>query len=357
MRLLLALCLSVPAYAQVEHPPCIIAGKTSQRARLPMENMQALEAKFSDVRSLTRWRSAQFSYQGTEQFVASPFRGSGVHTIYEAGLPIDVHADIKPGRPLVIVLNGNSPRGDALKLPVFAGFGIIPAGEVSRISISDPSLYLASDLTLAWYAGSRELKLQKILPKVIRRFVEIASPEKIIFLGGSGGGFASLYYSWFFSGSLAVVWNAQTNILAYAPTAVEKYGVSAFGFADIASTKACLTDFVDVSLLPLYADRTNKNYVLYMQNKSDWHTRSHLGPFLKARGHDIGSVGLVDSNLYIHMANWGDGHVPPPNPVLKSLLSQLSTYKGSWGNLFGDGLLQAFIETAEEGAQEVVTSK
>lgn len=104
---------------------------------------------------------------------------------------------------MVFSFHGNTPRNPDLKLPVFTGL--------------NPTLYLDPDLKLAWYAGSSGWDLQSLLKCVLRKIATVARSNDLIFLGGSGGGFASLYCAASFPGSLALVWNPQTDIGAYSP--------------------------------------------------------------------------------------------------------------------------------------------
>src|SRR3954454_16802153 len=109
---------------------------------------------FDAVRSLARWKAKYFEHAGIDEFGVDKIQ-TGVHTIRAGGLLIDIFAEINVGRPLVVILNGNTRRSQENKLPAFSGMKLISQKwGVSRISISDPSLYLAPDLSLAWYGGS-----------------------------------------------------------------------------------------------------------------------------------------------------------------------------------------------------------
>lgn len=117
---------------------------------------------------------------------------------------------------MVFSFHGNTPRNPDLK-PVFTGLNVTRELDASFVALSDPTLYLDPDLKLAWYAGSSGWDLQSLLKCVLRKIATVARSNDLIFFGGSGGGFASLYCAASFPGSLALVWNPQTDIGAYSP--------------------------------------------------------------------------------------------------------------------------------------------
>lgn len=301
---------------------------------------------FESVRSLDRWNLSEFLYEGIDDFNNSNVYKKGIHSISIAGLKIDICIDLKKGKPLVFCLNGAMPRNNDLKLPVFSGLSILPSVDVSRVYINDPTLYVNEKLSLGWYAGSKFLDLQSILPKVMKRVVEVSSASKIIFIGGSGGGFASLYYGTFFPESLVVPWNPQTNILKYIKTHVNNYAKYAFDIINADEVDASLSEKIDVDIGDL--KNINKNYILYLQNKSDWHVKDHLIPFLSktgvsSDGDEILFSGQKNNRLYLQMGDWGDGHIQPPKTYLSKLFKGLISYDGEWSRLFSDESMSSFL--------------
>jgi len=66
-----------------------------------------------------------------------------------------------------------------------------------------------------------------------------------------------------------------------------------------------------------------RNYVLYMQNVDDWHTREHYKPFLSSTGRRVdGQIETkkFDDRFFLYAAYWEKGHAGPPQEFLKSLL-------------------------------------
>lgn len=276
-------------------------------------------------RSFERWaKLSRFDVPDIDAFAKGEIP-VGITTIHGEAVPIDLYASIKPGAPLLVFLDGNLPRATMAPLPYFSGFGVTPKDRpVSAISISDPSFALAPDLTLAWYAGSEKMALQILLVSILTKAVAVARPSKVVFMGGSGGGFASLFYSSFVQDSIALVWNPQTDIRAYNPAHVEAYARIAFpaDFLRLGDPAAVLDRNIVADVSRCYPNA--RNYVIYLQNASDWHVSGHLAPFLRKQCLQLPAApfsGMIDQRLYLHLAEWGKGHVPPPKEVLTTLLA------------------------------------
>src|SRR5699024_9723132 len=106
--------------------------------------------------------------------------------------------------------------------------------------------------------------------------------KRNVFFGGSGGGFAALYFASHFPNSLALVFNPQTNIARYDEQAVRDYVQRAFHLDQTTSDPICqLPHSVNYDLCAHYS-RPQSNAVAYMQNlKDETHMRYHLAPFLE----------------------------------------------------------------------------
>ena len=267
-------------------------------------------------RDLTAWPVRRTIHASPESFLSERIV-SGLHVIMSGGLPIDLHVTIESGAPAVVVLNGYFPREKGLKLPVFSGFGVVPGGfGVTRICISDPALHLSDDIGIGWYAGQRGLPLQKILPLLIRHVLDCARARRILFLGGSAGGFTSLFHAADFPGSRALVWNPQTDIRAYSPDHVIRYARLAFGAGPtLAEAREVLDHNIRPEVLTRYpADGVE---VTYLQNRSDWHADKHMRPFLASVAERVSDpAGPID----VHLGDWGQGHVPPPKDLIQDLI-------------------------------------
>lgn len=291
------------------------------------------------VRSTTRWGGVAGEHASVADFERRESLGDGLHTIHGGPVPIDVLVRLRPRRPLVFSFHGNTPRNPELKLPVFTGLNVTRDLDASFVALSDPSLYLDPNLKLAWFSGSSGWNLQTVLKQVLRKIVAIAAADDLIFFGGSGGGFASLYYSAAFPGSLAMVWNPQTDIAAYNPPHVAEYGRIAFGLPDHSTTTSALPGLIDSNLARVY-DGTPSNYIVYLQSNTDGHVITHMRPFLTFLGADIAAVQkgaelncVIVPGVRLFMSEWGEGHVPPPAAVLARYLAAAVSAAGHWPDM------------------------
>lgn len=275
------------------------------------------------VRDLTRYgRFPARQFDDFDAFLRAQVP-AGVATIkYNGGL-LDLLVRRHPGATTTLVVFHAAVKQAATR-PIFNGLGVTSGLQANVILVSDPTFEMGDDVTLAWFAGNRRQRLQMDLTRLFRRiFRKLRTPHKIFF-GASGGGFASLYYSSRFPGSLAIACNPQTSIGQFWPTTVTRYVAAAFG------TQGNLSRAIERleagGVVHDLCDRyrvAHGNTVAYLQNIPDVrHVTRHLLPFYEA-------VASETSVNYL-MGKWGPGHYPPPKAALVSVLGSAVTSEGQW---------------------------
>ncbi|HBP41099.1 MAG TPA: hypothetical protein DD644_05005 [Halomonas sp.] len=312
---------------------------------------------YSEVsRSGKRWGGVKKYYESLTDFQSDTNIPNGLSSIQAECALLDISIDVVKGKPLYVFFNGAQRRNDNFKLPVFSGRGITPVGEVSRLSISDPALYFAKDLSMGWYAGTRFFSTQKILiPAVIDKISSVAQPSKIIFIGGSSGGFASLYFSKRYEDSIALVCNPQTNILRYHSAHVKRYIKYCFGVEEISQIRddPSLMRGITKNVCHFYKGEI-KNKIIYMQNKDDkHHLKNHFLPFVKSFGINPNlNIGCHQyGNLLNLMGDWGEGHQVAPRRVWADILSDLSNNLDCLDTLFERGEANSLVRPNAEYAK------
>lgn len=257
----------------------------------------------------------------------------GVLTIDYNGAPLDILNQPSKSKTTVVVFH--TALSENMKtLPVFTGAGVMAGLDANVVSVSDPTLELDDSLKLAWFAGNERQPLQRDLPGILERILESHGAEHVIFFGASGGGFAALYYSACFPGSLALPLNPQTIIKNFPETAVLPYTKAAFGASTLNDARVVLADRVTGDLRHVYRGGRG-NSVAYVQNSMDTHhLYRHMSHFLNA---------IPQSNqMYALVKNWGLGHVPPPKDFVGELLSSVVRCDGRWEACLGEyGFIQA----------------
>ncbi len=244
------------------------------------------------------------NYKGVDAFLRASAIPQGYQIIVENGLPIDVNVQFRGFDTTVVFFQGAiDPKWT---LPAFAGMGVSSEIAVNRIFISDPSLVLTDRLNLGWFVGNSRMNIQKNLLEIISHISETWGNQRLVFYGASGGGFASLFFSAHFPGSLAIVSNPQTNVAKYELAAVERFAEVCYGVRG-EDPMSKLPEDVTTDLLTLYREPRG-NVVAYMQNSTDTaHVEDHMKPLL-AQSHP-------NNEMYLLLGHWGDGHVAPPKPI------------------------------------------
>ena len=105
-------------------------------------------------------------------------------------------------RELLIIFHGAFDRKKR-KMPPFEPFAK-NLKNVTQLSVSDPSMQIDKTHEASWYSGHEGFESQKILPDLFSEIVEQGQFDRVVFLGGSSGGFASLFYSSLINKSVSI---------------------------------------------------------------------------------------------------------------------------------------------------------
>ncbi|MFG6668739.1 hypothetical protein ACGK9R_16755 [Halomonas sp. HNIBRBA4712] len=258
---------------------------------------------------------------------------------------LDIEVIINDPRVIVFVFSGAKSNDKVITTPYFMARGLGAGLDASIVYVSDPSYYLHKDLKLAWYAGSSSYRAQTELPKILSFISNKINAERKIFFGGSGGGFASLFYSRLLSNSMAIVWNPQINISNY-PAPAGRYSVVDF-YSKLAfnTSREALKNYIVDDLSLEYGTAKHDNMVIYMQNITDHHAERDLAPFLESYNCRLPTKnysGFIDDNFYLHYTNWSKGHRPPPKAALAYLIERFSRPSLQWSkNVFPKTFMKA----------------
>ena len=283
------------------------------------------------------WSDPVFHHADIGAFQALDRIAEGIHEIADDGQRLHILFRDKQSRNLMIFFHGAMPDDimESYTLPVFSGVRIADNADADRLLISDATLSLSDDnLKLGWFSGSATYNAFAAIQAIIARVA--AGYDRVILIGGSGGGFAALRASAFLPGSTALVWNPQTDIALYHEKAVAHYARACFDHADLGAIDPAVKATRHSNLCDLYS-QPRGNRIIYFQNGPDtMHVRKHAGPFLEAYGaaHDLAepppSFGLFGPNLLYVQGHWPGGHKPPPKQALiKSISLLLATDDGS----------------------------
>lgn len=274
--------------------------------------------RYPDGHTMGRQRTNQaflanrYSFETLEQFESASI-DTGNFSVWYRGLSIDFSLRVKPKTPLVVVFHGAAPTD--VKLPFLSGSGITADTGSSVLLLSDPSLYLSENLHLAWFSGSAvQFDLVSVTGRIISRIYQDSGASHLVFLGGSGGGFASLNQLGNFPEATAIAMNPQTDILRYHQPSVQRYLDTAWESDWLQFDAEChLSVFPAVDRAKEFGGR-----IFYLQNSNDdFHVENHLAPFRER-------YGQTDDFLLL-LEPWRDGHTPPPKEIIKLVLTAALT--------------------------------
>lgn len=277
--------------------------------------------------------SSPVLYESMSDFYSSYEGGSGAWKIKLDGVDLDLEINLKDPRLLIFFFTGAKP--EERTLPFFSGKSLASTTDASSVFFSDPMLYKDDDIQLCWYSGDKLNRLQELYKELIVFLIDKIGSKRSVFFGGSGGGFASLYYSREIENSLAIVWNPQIDISKYSAgrySVIDKYAAQCFD-----CERDELSNFIDVDLAPLYK-HGHKNYVIYLQNITDKHVQRDMLPFVnnyclgelsKPKLNKTGQT-LVGDRILFHLTDWSSGHTPPPRVALRYILKRLTRPELDW---------------------------
>lgn len=225
---------------------------------------------------------------------------------------------------LLVFFTAAIRRSPNFQLPAFSGKTAIGKVDANILMISDPSLELSDVLTLAWYAGHEDFRLQPILGEILKQFSKYFGKKRVVLYGGSGAGFAAIYYSTYIPDSYAIAANPQTDISKYYNKSVMKYIETCFPSVSVLGEIEEMLEQtgIEYDLSPRFVNSSSK--LIYLQNNSDTHhINNHFKPFMHKLGLQyelVEGVRRLNDRIIILSGNWGEGHKPPPKDLIFRLL-------------------------------------
>lgn len=273
------------------------------------------------TRNYSRYDADTILYTDYGEFFSTPLR-SGIHAVPYHGSLLELWVHDR-GASTTLVLFHAAVDLSAFTLPVFTGVNLGAELEANLVFISDPCLDLGISTT--WFTGDQKRPLQKDLVDILAHVQKELGARHLMFYGASAGGFASMFYSHAFPGSLAIASNPQTNIADFYPEHVTAYENAAWDGA--LAEAAAVTN-----LCGLY-EESFPNTVIYLQNTCDaMHVENHMRPW-DARVRTQQEVG---GRLAYCLDDWDEGHQPPPFFLVEAILKSAVAVEGDWKRLLED---------------------
>lgn len=258
-------------------------------------------------------------YSSIDHFCESRLK-SGIVSISFGFAPIDLLLQKRGTENLIIVFHA-AVNVEKATAPMFVGTTITENLSSSILYVSEPCLDWG--LPIGWYAGDRFRDVQNGLVEIFESIITKLGARNVIFYGLSAGGFASLYYSHQFEGSLSICANPQTNILRYFPRQVTRYIEQCWGKqANVTATTDLVAEY----------EESFDNFVLYIQNvRDEHHVTNHFEPWVRKNEQS-------ESKRWARLVgDWGHGHQAPPPPLQSAVLEFALSFEGDWPALVSSG--------------------
>lgn len=228
---------------------------------------------------------------------------------------------------LLVSMHGAIQRA-TIRLPRFERLRSFLRTEYSSIYFGDPALYLRENLSLSWFTGWRETNIPHLIADWVQKAAYASGASKVVFMGSSGGGFASAQVSSYVPGSVAVVFNPQTAISAYRPKGSLGYGRNFIrnvmpqltpeaGLVSLDGETDWAAPIRDRGSMIVRYSRPVPNKLLYVQNDMDHsHWTDHYTPFREAT-----EGGVNRERIRYQIYTGPEGHSAPPPEVFDAALT------------------------------------
>lgn len=293
------------------------------------------------TKDYSQWDRPVHEWADVDSFTGSARLDDGVHAITLAdGTVVDLLlADDPFGASehayLLTFFSGAVADRTETRGPYFSGLGMARRLGMPLIALADPGLAVDGELRLAWYAGNLTNRLQDETARILRSLSERAG-RPLLMLGGSGGGFAALAQAERLGDrGAAVVWNPQTSILHYNRASARQY-LRTLGFsAPFVSSDTWIEDVaakvgtrIQLSLLGSGGVEAAES-ILYLQNRTDWHRKRHLAPWLNHNrwlerpAPGTAEVYARNDRHAVVVADLAEGHAPPNARIIADAVKLL----------------------------------
>ena len=283
--------------------------------------------------SFDRWAYPVHSHESVHDFRISGRLAAGIHEIADGHHRIHLLFENRRSRYLLVFFHG-SMRPEQLgdfTLPVFAGTHLTEDLRADHLLLSDSTLGAgSSEVQLGWYSGTSDYDFSKRVDQIICHVVGQKPYQKIVFIGGSGGGYAALRASALYRDSIAIVWNPQTEIGCYRPSVVSDYAQMCFGVEKYDQIDPYLRQDRFFNIKPLYAGERNINNIVYFQNAPDtFHVERHAAPFMASltgkQDWNMPEAGVwrVAKTALLVSGGWEGEHTPPPRKYIRHAIETM----------------------------------
>lgn len=130
---------------------------------------------------------------------------------------------LAPRDALIVAFHGAHVRSKPVLYPRYERVRTLQGMDASFMCFADPTAQHHPNVLLSWYLGDEHFDPMDGIDRIIDQAVKRTGARKVIFLGGSGGGFAALRACLRRPGSAAFVESPRVDLRTASPRSLEKY--------------------------------------------------------------------------------------------------------------------------------------
>lgn len=198
---------------------------------------------------------------------------------------LDFYSDLGRADTLIVsfhgAYNGNNPG----TYPLFWRVSSLSQKTGAFLAFTDPTRLQGGehDILVSWFLGKQGWDPQSIILSVVENAMKVCGARRVMFVGGSGGGFAALRASAAIPGSCAFVQDATVGLDKHNPRIVKTYFSKAWPGWDEELLLKAFPELFNMTLH--YRRRVPNNFVFMTQSLRDKaHYSKHFVRFAKAHG-------------------------------------------------------------------------
>lgn len=203
---------------------------------------------------------------------------------------LDFYSNLNDSDTLIVSFHGAYNGQNPGSYPMFWRISSLRSRTGAFLAFTDPTRLLGGehDILVSWFLGKAGWDPQAVILNVVEKAMKACGATKVMFVGGSGGGFAALRASAAIPGSCAFVQDATVGLERHNPNIVSTYFKKAWPDWE---PNALLSGFPELFSMPLYyRRRIPGNFVFMTQSRLDkGHIKNHFERF--ARAHGLSSEG------------------------------------------------------------------
>ena len=265
------------------------------------------------VRDTHRWGIGKL-YPSKREFLDSSV-SSGLHTIQAGNLLLDILVRNRGSDTTLIFFHASVTKSSTF--PVLVGDGLAEAANANLISISDPTLAYTDKLRLGWYIGIKPLgSFPNYAKSLLHHAVECLNTKRVILAGSSGGGYAAVNFSRFFSDAAVLCINPRLNLATRPTPNLGEFLVHAYKASGRTQVSRLKATYVQENAANFYP-KALTNHIGILQNTGD--TDYYEGQFIP-----FCQELSPDPKLWTRTDGIGDGHVPYPKEILHTVVQNLA---------------------------------